>query len=291
MRTICMALILATVGGSSAAHANDWLKADLYANAVTGNITVYSNEIKFQNGARISIVPAGQTHTTIFQINPPSNPKLNNGRNLCAQMSPNGSLAPTYVAYGELEARPGLSWSKLLYVKIFAGPEVPPATVVNDPSSNDPGFCGLFWYMLPLAGGGSPARVGEWFGADTATMSSTPKMRVTSPSYIEFPEGSGKIHIVPVGPDHPGIYRVDPPANPKTSPNYNLCDARGLGSLATYVAFLERPDDMEPDSPSPNLYFKVFTGSTVPPATVVRDPDSQDSGICGGGHFGIDLGP
>lgn len=127
-----IAVVLAVMGlllsGAPTQAAVHWTATSTTSMAITGDIAVSADGIRFANGAAIRIKPAAPDQPEVFRIDPPANPVLLNGNRLC------GEQPPSFVAL----YRDGGS----LYV--FDGPDMPrsPRGLVD----LQPGMCASYHY-------------------------------------------------------------------------------------------------------------------------------------------------
>lgn len=129
MRTLLVAMLLAS--GTAVSHAQDnvWKADSDTAKTVTGDIAIGTDRIVFANGESIKLVPV-EGRRGVFKVDPPANPVLMNGNHLC------GEQDVTYVvlALG--------SNDDALFMKVFEGTDAPEEAVA-DPEPQG-GTCAIY---------------------------------------------------------------------------------------------------------------------------------------------------
>jgi len=138
-----------------APYTNDWTATSTAASGVTGDLSIQDNRIVFSNGASIAISPVGPDRPEIYRVDPPANPQLRNGNRLC------GVNAPTFVVLGRNENSLDLAQSDSLYLKIYDGSEIPPASASVGPTPNGQGLCAVLNYERDFSST-SPRRNVTW---------------------------------------------------------------------------------------------------------------------------------
>lgn len=128
MRTLLVAMLLAS--GTAVSHAQDdvWKADSDTAKTVTGDIAIGTDRIVFANGESIRLVPV-EGRPGVFKVDPPANPVLMNGNRLC------GEQDVTYVVLA-------LGGNDALFMKVFEGPSAP-AEAVADPEPQE-GTCATY---------------------------------------------------------------------------------------------------------------------------------------------------
>jgi hypothetical protein len=123
-------LFLSVSNPALAKKAARWTATSTTSIAITGNIAVSADSIKFGNGKSIHIEPVGPDRPEVFRVDPPANPLLLNGNRLC------GDEPPTFVSL----FRDGGS----LTLYVFEGAEAPssPFGLVGV----QPGMCASYHY-------------------------------------------------------------------------------------------------------------------------------------------------
>jgi hypothetical protein len=112
------------------AHAGSrWIATSSTSMAITGNIVVTENSIRFGNGNVVGLNPTGVPE--VFTLLPPgTNPVLLQGNRLC------GEQPPTYVTL----YREGRS----LALSVYDGPDMPGTP--TQLTSMQPGMCASYFY-------------------------------------------------------------------------------------------------------------------------------------------------
>lgn len=131
-----MIAVVLAVGGLlvfvSPAHAKAvrWTATSSTSIAITGDIAVSADRIRFASGKSIRIKPVSADRPEVFRVDPPANPVLQHGNRLC------GEPPPTYVAL----YRDGRS----LTLYVFDKPGIPrsPTSLVDFQS----GMCASYPY-------------------------------------------------------------------------------------------------------------------------------------------------
>ncbi len=104
-----------------------WTAASTTAYAITGNIEIFADRIRFASGASIGIKPVGADRPGVYAVSPPTNPMMLNGNFLC------GREPPTYIVLGQS--------SGIKSLKVFVGTQVPQPS--NGPGPQK-GVCAVF---------------------------------------------------------------------------------------------------------------------------------------------------
>jgi peptidoglycan hydrolase-like protein with peptidoglycan-binding domain len=125
-------------------HDGTYEAASRTAIAVTGDIVIAAGRITFANGASIGLRSVGANLPGVFAVDPPVDPILNQGAELC------GRDTPRFVVLAQ-------DSPNNLYLKVFDGPDVPaPSTSVIP----QPGMGALYNYVRRQEQAGPQNRAG-----------------------------------------------------------------------------------------------------------------------------------
>lgn len=124
--------------GPSVSAPHSWNAMSTTAISITGDIQISEKQIRFENGATLQLAPTD--HLGVFRVAKPTNPALKNGNVLC------GREPPTFVVFGRDGNTKSLDRSSALYLKIYNGNEIPPASDAIGMDNSGRGFCALFNY-------------------------------------------------------------------------------------------------------------------------------------------------
>jgi hypothetical protein len=135
----------AVLGGHAADAADStettWTAISTTAMGITGDIVLAEDRITFANGESLVIAPVSGAAAGIFRVDPPQNPVLLQGNTLCGGRGP-----ARFIVTARKEEAADLDASQNLYLKVFSGADVPPASTLLGSSSMAPGLCASFNY-------------------------------------------------------------------------------------------------------------------------------------------------
>jgi hypothetical protein len=138
MHRAAIVLTMMLAGASPAFAQDSWSAMSTTAISVTGDIRISAKEIRFGNGARLPL--AGTDRPGVLRVVKGANPVLKNKNLLC------GKEPPTFVVLGRDESTESLDGSSALFLKIYNGKDIPPASDAIGIDAKGSGFCALYNY-------------------------------------------------------------------------------------------------------------------------------------------------
>jgi hypothetical protein len=141
MQQVCGFAATASTSQSSrtaASSSDSWTATSTTATAITGDIQISTEGIRFENGKTLELAATNQPG--VLRVVKRENPVLKNDNLLCGQQP------PTFVVYGRDERTESLDGSSNLYLKVYNGSQTPPGSDAIGLDHKGSGFCALYNY-------------------------------------------------------------------------------------------------------------------------------------------------